>query len=496
MNKALNIAFDIDGVLNDIENFQLEYGVVFFRALFIKNYYKKYGVKIKKSDVKDTDLIANENGYGIKEVFGCTSIEEVKFWKKNILKFFFKSARADIKDTIRSLRLDGNKIFIISSRALTTDKSMNGKIMRFLVTTWLKKNGIKYDKIIFCSVKNSDKNKAKECIKNKIDIMVEDNKQNIESISKITRTICFNTRNNKGLLYGDNIHFANNFEEVYLKIKHIKEEIIDTKTSSFKLLTKDERSELSRIEIIDYYRGLKDYYLSLPFDKDELAKHEIQCVRVMNILQPVFNKFYTPKTINKELFPDNSGIILACNHLHSFDPLIILSSVTKRPFCLLAKSELLEQNIGILFNYIGSVFVDNTDEESRKNAKDMLIKILLHGGTIMKFPEGTRNRTDKFLLDFYYGTVDIAQKTGAPIIPFAINDNYKFRSKTLMAKIGRPLYIKPDDDLTKMNVKLRDTIATLLWDLMEEEFSRKNSNNLKSFIISKFNTMNNIRNDK
>jgi 1-acyl-sn-glycerol-3-phosphate acyltransferase len=459
----VNIAFDVDGVLNDIENFQLKYGLIFFKKKYIQNYYKQYGVLLDESNIADSDIIANPNGYGIKEVFNCTDEEETEFWTKYTFKFFFEHSRKGISEVIKKLRDQGNKIFIISSRALTTENSSIGKFMRILLNEWLKREKIEYDDIIYCSVDNSSMDKVEACKENSIDIIVEDKKENIEALSSITNVICMNTRNNTGI-EGKNIIRINNLEEeLYKTISNIK-----TQNSSFTFLSRDERNTLTTSELISYYKDLRNYYLSLPYNEEKRSIGRENCESTMALMLPAFNKFYNPQILNRDKLLNQSGVIIASNHLHSFDPLLIINQMQDKSFRLLAKSELLESKIGKLFKHIDSIFVNNDDELSRHESKEELIKTILHGGTIMQFPEGTRNKTDKYLLDFHYGTVDIAQKTGAPIIPFAVNNNYKFRSKSLYANVGDPIYVKPEDDLTEVNIKLRDTIATLLWEIMEK----------------------------
>lgn len=460
----MNIAFDIDGVLNDIEKFQLEYGVKYFKEKYIKEYYYKHGIILKETDIKDSDLIIDPNGYGIKEIFNCSPEEEVDFWTKYTFKFFFENAREDVKETIKKLRLQGNKIFIVSSRALTTENSIKGKIMRTLVEKWLKREDIEYDEIIYCSIKNSDREKAEVCSKYGIDIFVEDKKENIKAISEVTNVICINNRNNKGI-ENPNITCVDNFKDVYKEVKKIQ-----LNGLTFRELTREERNNLSHEELIDYYKNLKEYYLSLPFNEDLMLKYREQCRNAIKNLLFFFNAIYSPQIINKNKLPTETGVILASNHLHSFDPLLIVNLLEEKGFRLLAKEELLGK-YGNLFEYIGSIFVDNDDDFSKKESKEELIKTLLHGGNVMHFPEGTRNKKkyERFLLDFKYGTVDVAQKTGAPIIPFAVNDNYTFRSKKLFVNVGDPIYVQPDSNLTEVNEKLKDTIATLLWEIMEQE---------------------------
>ena len=48
----------------------------------------------------------------------------------------------------------------------------------------------------------------------------------------------------------------------------------------------------------------------------------------------------------------------------------------------------------------------------------------------------------------------VTQKTGATIIPYGITGDYKFRSKNLMVRFGKPMKVSPKDDLEKANKKL------------------------------------------
>ena len=61
----------------------------------------------------------------------------------------------------------------------------------------------------------------------------------------------------------------------------------------------------------------------------------------------------------------------------------------------------------------------------------------------------------------------LSQITGAPIIPLAVNNNYSFRSKTLIACAGEPMIVRPGDDIKEKNQLLTEKIATLVWENME-----------------------------
>lgn len=67
---------------------------------------------------------------------------------------------------------------------------------------------------------------------------------------------------------------------------------------------------------------------------------------------------------------------------------------------------------------------------------------------------------DHILLPLKFGAVSLASKTDAKIVPYAITGDYKFRSKNLVVRIGKP--IKPNKDLAKANEELDKAIKALI----------------------------------
>ncbi|HBA37236.1 MAG TPA: 1-acyl-sn-glycerol-3-phosphate acyltransferase, partial [Firmicutes bacterium] len=146
------------------------------------------------------------------------------------------------------------------------------------------------------------------------------------------------------------------------------------------------------------------------------------------ILGPIYKFYYRPKIINKELIPKDGPILIVGNHKHIMDQCSVIIS-SKRVIHYMAKKEYSEGKFAWFFKITGCIFVDRSihDEEAKSSAID----ILKSGGAVGLFPEGTRNKTDKFLLPLKMGTVSMAQKTGATIVPFGVTGDYKFRSKNL-----------------------------------------------------------------
>lgn len=79
---------------------------------------------------------------------------------------------------------------------------------------------------------------------------------------------------------------------------------------------------------------------------------------------------------------------------------------------------------------------------------------------LVKKKQITKNEYyDHILLPFKFGTVSMAKKTNSKIVPFIVTGDYKFRSKNLTIRIGKP--IDSMDDLDEANKKLRTTMLEL-----------------------------------
>lgn len=178
------------------------------------------------------------------------------------------------------------------------------------------------------------------------------------------------------------------------------------------------------------------------------------------VLGPIFKWYYNPQIINKEAIPKTGPILIVGNHKHVMDQCPVVVS-TKRVIHYMAKKEYFDGNKAWFFKAAGCISVDREAHDGV--AKNEALEVLKNGGAIGLFPEGTRNKTnDKILLDFKFGTVSMAQKSGATIVPFAVTGDYKFRSKNLMVRFGTPFQVEKDDDLEKANQKLYKEIEKLM----------------------------------
>ena len=190
-----NLGVDVDGVLVELESYQIEVGAEYFK--------KKYGY-----DVIDPA------GFDVMDIFGCSEKERKAFWLRHIWKqIILRPARDEAASVLKSLGNDGHGIFIITGRVYVTQKSFLGWLSRTILTNWFKRNKIPYDEIHYCSEHHSVRDKTIGCEKYGIDVMIEDKAENVMALSKITKVICFDAAYNRNC-EGENILRARDWKEV------------------------------------------------------------------------------------------------------------------------------------------------------------------------------------------------------------------------------------------------------------------------------------------
>lgn len=179
------------------------------------------------------------------------------------------------------------------------------------------------------------------------------------------------------------------------------------------------------------------------------------------ILGPFFKWYYNPTIIGKENIPKDGAILIVGNHKHLYDQCLSIIS-TKRFIKYMAKREYFDnKKTRWFFKAVGCISVDRSVHDGK--AKGEAIETLKNGGAIGLFPEGTRNKTQEFLLPFKFGAVSMAKKTDAYLVPFGITGDYVFRSKNLVIKYGKPFKVT-DMELEEANNLLYETVKKLMED--------------------------------
>ena len=180
--------------------------------------------------------------------------------------------------------------------------------------------------------------------------------------------------------------------------------------------------------------------------KIEMKKDNVIIYKILRpIFTAIFKLYYNPTIINKEYIPKEGRAVIAGNHKHALDP-ILVDVCTKRVVRTLAKKDLHDGKFGWLFRAVGTIPVD-LNAKHNKQALTSAVEYLNQGALINVSPEAKRNYTNEILLPFKIGAVVMAQRTNCNIIPYSITGDYKFRSKNLKITFGKPL------DVSKLTVE-------------------------------------------
>ena len=180
---------------------------------------------------------------------------------------------------------------------------------------------------------------------------------------------------------------------------------------------------------------------------------------VSNIIKFAGNIWFGGKALGCENIPKKGACILAGNHLSGFDAYMLYKG-TNRPIHFLGKKELFEGHFGWFFKMMHLIPVDRKNKNPL--AKQEVINLLNEGKIIGIFPEGTYHKKD-ILLPFKPGVVSFAEKTGVPIIPFAMKSTWKFRCHPKIV-FGSPIYInkiKEEDKVKYLEELIRKMILNI-----------------------------------
>lgn len=175
--------------------------------------------------------------------------------------------------------------------------------------------------------------------------------------------------------------------------------------------------------------------------------------------------------LGEENVPKDQAVLYVANHRSYFDiPLTYVR--VPRPTGYISKKEM--ERFPLLRNWMYNLhclFLDRKD--IKQGLKTILagIEKLKSGISVCIFPEGTRNKENDTFLPFHGGSFKLAEKSGCPIIPIAINnaadifeDHSPWIKKThVIIEYGTPIYPDRLDKETKKNLAgyVSDQIQTM-----------------------------------
>ena len=120
---------------------------------------------------------------------------------------------------------------------------------------------------------------------------------------------------------------------------------------------------------------------------------------------------------------DKGLYIYVLNHMSYMDAPLVVETI-REPFRALGKVEVSRIPVFGFIYRMCVVMVDRRDRDDRARSLRDMKSILAKGISIMIFPEGTFNETDRPLKEFYDGAFRIAIETQTPIQPVVLLDSY------------------------------------------------------------------------
>jgi len=161
---------------------------------------------------------------------------------------------------------------------------------------------------------------------------------------------------------------------------------------------------------------------------------EIFCTNVYNYawLAPV-------KVHNKHILPKNMPMVIVSNHNSTYDIIANAYALQGIIFKFLAKYELTKPPImGYVIKCL-CICVKRNDRTDRHKSYNYMQSNLNNGFSVLVYPEGTRNLTDKPLKDFYDGAFKLAKENNVPLAICVLINTKKINhpSKPLQWSWGR-----------------------------------------------------------
>ncbi|MGN0166890.1 MAG: lysophospholipid acyltransferase family protein [Acetatifactor sp.] len=160
-------------------------------------------------------------------------------------------------------------------------------------------------------------------------------------------------------------------------------------------------------------------------------------------------------------------VIFACTHTWENDLENIYEVLGRGCWWFVGDPCVLYKDISGLLVYLnGSIFLETDDKEDRHIAFLHSVELLKGGGSLMIFPEGARNGSENLpVMPLFSGTAKMAIESNVKIVPIAIEQF----EKRFVINFGNELFPKDFDDNTSLTQRLRDDLATLKWEIWEQE---------------------------
>lgn len=175
------------------------------------------------------------------------------------------------------------------------------------------------------------------------------------------------------------------------------------------------------------------------------------------------------KTAGLENIPRDGGVIFASNHQSGMDILLLLGYLPKN-FAFAVKKELFKVPIyGWSMKRAKYFSINRETATSAYRTLEKIIGAVQQNDSVLIFPEGTRSKTGE-LGKFRRGSLLVALKAGAPILPVAISGSFNIipwgtwliHPHPVKLSVGKPISIKSEASYKDKLEEVRAAISKML----------------------------------
>lgn len=192
----MKIGIDIDGVLNNLDEYYIICGTKFCFE-------------------KGIPFCMHIDKYNLTDKFDWNKSTEIQFYQENYLNFLTSSnyLRIGASEVLQELYKDNN-IVIITARQQADIPTHYKLTIEQITEQWLKNNLIPYNKLIF-----TNSNKTDVLLSEKIELMIEDNPEYLNKVAHMPITfLCFDTNYNR-IQLPQNVHRIYSWHEILVFIR-------------------------------------------------------------------------------------------------------------------------------------------------------------------------------------------------------------------------------------------------------------------------------------
>jgi len=154
------------------------------------------------------------------------------------------------------------------------------------------------------------------------------------------------------------------------------------------------------------------------------------------IVAAILKVYWRVSYEGREHVPRDEPFVLAPVH-RSFLDFAVVSGVTKRRLCYMAKDSIFKLGVFRPFLYALGAFPVKRDVADRE-AMRRVMAVIERGEPVVMFPEGTR-RSGPVVESLHEGPAYVAAKAGVPIVPVGIGGSERAMAKG--RRIPRPVRI-------------------------------------------------------